>query len=205
MYPLIRKLLPTHYLPHIGTMKKCFSDEELDRILFFEKILEFKPARTLQDLEDGEAAETYRVTDMAHMPIDQNTEWLWQRIAELTAKANYDLFLYDIEFLESISMLVYYGSKGGKYDPHRDSSLHGYSPKDRKISGIVMLSDPEDYEGGKLKIDIEGSWNPDHLAEMELEKGDVLFFDSNMSHCVEPLTKGIRKVLVFWAQGTYKL
>lgn len=205
MYVIRDKLLPTRYLPHYGIMKKCFNEEELDRILFYEKILEFQPARTLKDLDEDKADQTYRICDMGHMPVDQNTEWLWQRLAELTAKANYDLFLYDIDFLESISFIVYYGSQGGKYDPHRDTSLHGYRQKDRKISGIVMLSDPDDYEGGKLKIDVEGSLNPESFADVELEKGDIVFFDSNFSHFVEPVTKGIRKVLVFWAWGDYKI
>lgn len=204
MYPLPFSLSPPYDLPHFGVMEKVFDDEEIDRIRFYEKILEFKSATTV-DQKEGETQEA-RIAEIASLPHDENTSWCWEKISHLTAKANYDLFLYDIEFLEDLNYTVYVGENHGQYVQHRDTSLFGYRKYDRKISGILMLSDPEEYEGGQLKIDIQGGqidkerWQP-----VDLKKGDLVFFDSQFIHCVEPVTSGKRQVIVFWAHGKSKL
>ena len=57
-----------------------------------------------------------------------------------------------------------------------------------------------------LEIDIQGGqidkerWQP-----VDLKKGDLVFFDSQFIHCVEPVTSGKRQVIVFWAHGKSKL
>ena len=64
-----------------------------------------------------------------------------------------------------------------------------------------MLSDPEDYEGGELEINIGGN----NFDKIEMEKGDVAFFDSWFTHRVNPVISGTRRTLVFWAHGINKL
>lgn len=202
-YPLQYSLLPPHVLPHLGTMQKCFDDEEIERIQFFKKIIDFEPAEMVSNqVENQESLDEYRVCEAATMPVDQNTEWLWGKISQLSAKANYDLFLYDIEFLETLQYLIYEGNGKSKYDYHTDISMLGYRKYDRKISGILMLSDISEYEGGRLMIDTSNTGNYEHY---ELQKGDVIFFDSHFSHCVEPVTSGQREVIVFWVHGKNKL
>ena len=102
--------------------------------------------------------------------------------------------------MDNIQYTVYHGSDDGYYGWHRDSSLFGYVPMDRKISGIIMLSDRSDYEGGELLVDVAGG-DQDRAIEIGLKKGDVFIFDSSMHHCVKPVTEGIRKTLVFWVRG----
>lgn len=200
MFPIRDKVVPPHLLPHIGVMKEVFDDEEIDRIRFFEKILDFAPAKTIQDQTDKtEAAGDYRSAKLATMPVDQNTQWLWEKIAFITGKANYDLFMYDIDMLETIDYIIY--KEDDKYDVHRDITARGYRTHDRKISGVVMLSDKSDYEGGELEINVVES----NMDSYVLQKGDVIFFDSWFNHRVTPVTKGNRHVLVFWAHGKNKL
>ena len=203
MYQIHEKLVPPHLLPHFGVMKSVFEDEELDRIKFFEKILDFQPAMTLGQTHDPEnndpEVHDYRNNKVGYMTVDQNTEWLWQKISHLIAKANYDLFLYDIEFIEAINYLIY--EEGNEYKEHRDCTPLGYRKYDRKISGIVMLSDPDEYEGGDLEVNIAANT----FEKVEMQKGDVAFFDSWFTHRVNPITKGTRRTLAFWAHGINKL
>lgn len=206
-YQLRECLIPPYHLPHFGIMKNVFDQEEIDRIRFYEKILDFEKARTLSDIQNQNVEDEgkYRTSDIASMMIDQNTQWLWDKIGHISAKANYDLFLYDINAIEDLNYLIYHGSENGKYVPHRDSQLHGYRRYDRKISGILMLSDPSEYKGGELLIDLQATDSREKWKKAELEKGDVVFFDSCFTHCVEPVTEGKRQVIVFWLHGKNKL
>lgn len=203
--PLRYTLLPPHVLPALGTMQAAFNEEEVERIKFFRKIIDFEPAQIVSDQQNDEVTANYRVCDTGAMPVDQNTQWLWDKVGDLSASANYDLFLYDVEYTEAINYLVYEGNGESRYDWHVDTSYQGYRKYDRKISGIVMLSDPEDYEGGQIIIDDSGTGKEEFFKEMPMKKGDVLFFDSNFRHCVTPVTSGCREVLVFWIHGKNKL
>jgi len=64
-----------------------------------------------------------------------------------------------------------------------------------------MLSDPDEYEGGELEINIGANT----FDKVEMEKGDVVFFDSWFTHRVNPVTRGTRRALVFWVHGINKL
>ena len=67
----------------------------------------------------------------------------------------------------------------------------------RKLTAVMLLSDPTDYEGGKLEFYA----GPDDPASPISKKGSVVVFDSNAWHRVEPVTKGVRRTLVMWAVG----
>lgn len=198
MYP-INSLIPSKKLDRFGTMQKVFNDEEIEKILFFEKILNFNSA-ALRD-ENNTVNTSIRQSEVAFFHIDENTKWLWEKIAHLVGIANYDLFLYDIEAIDGLQFTRYNGNNienPDHYTWHIDANVCGYRKYDRKISGVLMLSDSHDYVGGELQIDLNGSFN---ATKMDLQKGDLLFFDSNRTHRVTPVTSGIRKTLVFWVSG----
>lgn len=202
----INCLLPGHEMQHFGVMERAFNDEEIDRIRFFEKILDFQDGEVVGfargDL-DKESQKAIRSCEVSYLPVDENTTWLWDKIGRLTSQANYDLFMYNISRLECLQYTIYNSTENGHYDFHRDTSLFGYRKNDRKISGILMLSDPSEYEGGDLEIDIGGDMKFTILNS--LKKGDVVFFDSNFSHRVTEVTSGSRQVIVFWAHGNLKI
>lgn len=198
MFP-VQKLIPTQPLIRHGTVTGAFSHEEIDQITFFEKIVPFEDAK-VGDGESGSVDANTRITKTGWIPVDENTGFIYEKIAGLVSQANYDLFLYDINHLENLQYTIYHGSDSGYYGWHRDSSLFGYTPMDRKISGIIMLSDESDYEGGELLVDVSGG-DQDRAIQISLQKGDVFIFDSSMHHCVKPVTEGVRKTLVFWVRG----
>ena len=96
----------------------------------------------------------------------------------------------------------------GVYDEaHKDKSqftyVDGLIGKVRKLSITLMLSDPNDYEGGNLKFD-RGAHNKDRYVEISdgmINQGSMLVFPSYKYHCVTPVTKGTRYSLVVWFNG----
>lgn len=70
-------------------------------------------------------------------------------------------------------------------DPHTDWTMHSCH---RRMSIIIGLSDPSEYEGGEFH------W-VDKKLKYKIEKGSAVIFDSRMVHEVLPVTKGKRYVL----------
>jgi PKHD-type hydroxylase len=88
---------------------------------------------------------------------------------------------------------------GDYYKYHNDTayvSKESASPY-RKLSVSVLLSDPQDFEGGELLI-YDGDMEP--LKPLN-GQGSVVVFDSRDYHAVTPVTSGVRYSLVMWATG----
>ena len=67
----------------------------------------------------------------------------------------------------------------------------------RKLSLVMQLSDPEEYEGGELQIMVGG----EKPISINKQKGLVVVFPSWAVHQVTPVTKGLRQSLVAWVSG----
>ena len=80
--------------------------------------------------------------------------------------------MFDLSgFLDVDAPVVMKYSKGGHYDWHVDL---GPGMSNRKLSCVVQLSDPSDYEGGELQMN-SGS----QVISVPREKGLVTFFSLN--------------------------
>ena len=64
----------------------------------------------------------------------------------------------------------------------------------RKISIVVQLTDPSDYEGGDFQFRNYGG-NVETMGVLR-QRGTVLVFPSWIEHQVTPVTKGKRQTLV---------
>jgi hypothetical protein len=95
-------------------------------------------------------------------------------------------FNIDICYREKYKIGYYCEEKKGFYNPHTDiQGGHLY----RKISMVMSLSKNTDYEGGEFKfIDLNKTFKFDY--------GDIILFDPNLLHCVEPVIKGKRIVII---------
>lgn len=124
--------------------------------------------------------------------------WVQELIEIYAKKATEDAnWHFNIDSKEHIQFATY--ENNDYYDYHRDcdQNLKPY----RKISVSVQLSDPNDYEGGDLKI--KHLWGKMDLP-MDLRiknKGTIIVFPSVLLHTVTPVTKGIRHSLVQWFGG----
>ena len=100
------------------------------------------------------------------------------------------IFNYRISAIQDIQYLEY--SIGDFYKTHTDINCEIGST--RKISISWILDD--DFEGGHLKIMSGGE-----EVVIENKENELVAFTSFMNHCVTPVTKGTRKVLVCWING----
>jgi PKHD-type hydroxylase len=113
-------------------------------------------------------------------------------------EANRNAFGFDVDYLPDIQYTKYTAEENGKYDWHCDTFWANPTTYDRKISIVIQLSDPADYEGGEFQIDPQ---YPQFPVDQIKEKGSVIVFPSFINHRVTPVTKGVRRSLVSWIQG----
>jgi len=182
-------------LPMHGVWKEGFTEEEVEKIVFLEKLMDFTKGRVGSQKQQQVDSAT-RDSDVCFLAPDENAHWIFERLANITSRVNYDLFLYDIESIETIQFTRY--TEDQFYDWHIDSH-NMWLNYERKISGVVFLDDPDSYEGGELEIIVDGS--PDRSVKIKPNKGEIAFFASWMPHRALPVTKGTRRTLVFWVQG----
>lgn len=109
--------------------------------------------------------------------------------------ANNDGFNFELTGMEALQFTVYDSANAGEYKWHVDTAAIG-DGSIRKLSVSILLSDPSEFEGGKLLLCPDGN-----TTVAEERKGRAIFFPSWIPHCVTPVTRGIRKSLVIWAHG----
>ena len=142
--------------------------------------------------------------------------FLWHYVQ----RANRENFLYDLKCIDGESMQYTRYGEGQFYNWHNDSGLPThYKPQSvgnrgngqenvqdfinenceqvRKLSFVLQLSDPDEYEGGNLQL-LDESGNP-YIAPRK--RGTVILFDSRTMHRVLKVRSGTRKSIVGWVVG----
>jgi len=71
----------------------------------------------------------------------------------------------------------------------------------RKLSGIIMLSNREDYTGGNFSFGYGASQRHDPTKDEIVGRGTVALFTSYTKHKVQPVLSGKRTILLFWVLG----
>jgi len=86
---------------------------------------------------------------------------------------------------------------GMHYGAHVDAASMGPDRSVRAdVSITVFLSNPSEYEGGELAIDLPGG-----VRQVKLPAGDAVAYSTFAVHQVNPVTSGRRLVAVTWAQS----
>jgi PKHD-type hydroxylase len=123
-------------------------------------------------------------------------KYLFEYLSNRINIANKNHFNLDIiGSNDNIQYTEYNSEVKGHYDWHLDIS--GDSNVLRKLSIIIQLSSPDEYEGGDLEIHIGST-----PLKVPKQKGSIIVFPSFLLHRVTPVTKGIRKSLVWWVGGS---
>lgn len=144
--------------------------------------------------------------------------WLGGFMWHYVERANRENFLYDLHCIDGESMQYTQYTEGAYYGWHNDAGLQTqYKPVTignrqeglaqdflnentelvRKLSFVLQLSDPDEYEGGNLQLlDETGKC---YFAPRK--RGTVILFDSRTQHRVLKVTKGLRKSIVGWTVG----
>lgn len=128
------------------------------------------------------------------MNKNDETEWVFQRLSHIVSSLNSRFYRFDLTgFAEDIQMTNYESSENGMYDWHQDYGMVGVS---RKLSVVMQLSDPSEYEGGTLQIMVDST-----PKQVQKKRGLIVAFPSYVLHQVTPVTKGSRQSLVTWIAG----
>ena len=131
---------------------------------------------------------TYTPPSTNHIP-----KWLGNEILKAIVFINERTYNFDLGDRELELVLLRY-DLGGHYETHIDIGHLGLELR-RKISLSLFLNDS--YKGGKLKfLGITQS-----ESKLKTEMGDMIMFPSYLTHKVEPVTSGVRWVLVGWILG----
>ena len=169
--------------------------EMVDRII---EVGERSPQGTGGIGFDGQTMNNnYRECQIKWIPPYENkdiTDILWY----FAQQANRNAFNFEISYLNDLQYTVYEGSDEAKYDWHCDTFWANPTCYDRKISIVIQLSDPSEYEGGLFEFDHQYEQPPQQNL---MQRGSVLAFPSFLLHRVTPVTRGTRKSLVAWIEG----
>lgn len=149
-------------------------------------------ARVGGNLSD-EQLDNIRRSKISWMECEPDTLWVYERLGNLVSEVNAKHFNFDLTgFGEAMQLTNYDQSELGMYGWHLDYNAR----VSRKLSVVVQLSDPKDYEGGNLQI-----MTGEQPQSVRKQRGLVTFFPSYVLHQVTPVTQGSRQSLVSWISG----
>lgn len=126
-----------------------------------------------------------------------DSDWLYQRLGNIVRNLNGQHFRFDLwGFGEHLQYTEYHGEDEGHYTWHIDSGATSMNYGPRKLSLVLQLSDPSEYEGGNLQVQLGAE--PQTISK---DLGLTCVFPSFVLHRVTPVTSGIRRTLVAWLTG----
>lgn len=142
---------------------------------------------------NGEVNLDIRRSQVAWLENNSNTTWVYERLADVVSQLNADNYNFNLSgFGEKLQLTNYDQAVNGMYGWHQDYG-RGIS---RKLSLVLQLTDPSEYEGGNLQVMTSGT--PQSVRK---QRGLIAVFPSYVLHQVTPVTQGSRQSLVAWISG----
>ena len=141
-----------------------------------------------------EVASDIRRSNISWLQNNNESLWVFEKLAHIVSTLNQQFFRLDItSFSEALQLTNYSSCNEGMYGWHQDFGAPGIS---RKLSVVIQLTDPSEYEGGNLQV-----FNSQEPKNVRKERGLVTVFPSYTVHQVTPVTQGNRQSLVGWVSG----
>lgn len=176
-----------------------FTEEELDMIISYgSDNLDISKA-TLGGTDLDEEYDHIRKSKTGWINLNSDTAWIYDRLAYITRSLNAQNWQFDLNGFNEDLQFTVYDESDSHYTWHVDTIKTGNPgsiSQARKLSLVIQLSDPIDYEGG----DLEFKTGPNEI-KIPKERGLVAAFPSYTLHRVTPVTSGVRKSLVIWISG----
>ena len=123
-----------------------------------------------------------------------NTAFVFEKLGDIVNQMNAEHFNFDlVGFGEPMQLTNYDQSEQGMYGWHQDYNALKTS---RKLSLVLQLTDPSEYEGGNLQVMTSGE-----PVNVRKQRGLVAIFPAYVLHQVTPVTQGNRQSLVAWVSG----
>jgi PKHD-type hydroxylase len=134
-----------------------------------------------------------RRTERTHILATPDTQWIYDRLSGAVNTANDQAWRFRIAYMEPLQLLRY--TEGGYFDWHSDLGSRGIASL-RKVSSTIILSHPDDFDGGEMQFLTGGKELTPTSAQ-----GKAFMFPSYINHRVKPVTRGVRHVLILWTVG----
>lgn len=165
---------------------------ECERLVGNISVDALRPAGLVGGIIDG----TMRRADVAWLDDVAGTAWAADRLADVVAQANREAFGFDITDLsESAQVARYDWTDAAHFGWHSDIGSGALAAR-RKLTVVVQLSDPEDYDGGRLEL-----WPDSTIVTASDAQGSATVFPSYVLHRVTPVSRGTRWSMTLWAHG----
>jgi PKHD-type hydroxylase len=177
---------PLHAIPAALTAEECA------------RLVALCAAAPMRDaaLVGSTTAHLIRRADIVWLEDLADSDWVMDRMMALTAAANREAYGFDLtEFGESAQIARYDADRAAHFDWHADIGAGTWAAQ-RKLTVVVQLSDPGDYDGGSLDI-----WAGHTPQSAPRAQGTASVFPSFELHRVTPVTRGLRWSLTLWAHG----
>lgn len=165
----------------------AFSVAECDQII---EIADKRAQRPGTIGHAGDLDPATRTVDIVDLAFD-DASWLYEKLETIARDVNDTFWHLDLTHMDNVEVLRY--EAGGHYVEHVDWT-EGFTT--RKLSVVVMLSEPDDYEGGDLLI---RSRHDPFIAPRA--RGAITVFPSWTLHAVTPVAAGVRQVATCWVHG----
>lgn len=143
--------------------------------------------------DQGRIDPSVRRSNVTWLEKDQSSGWLFDKLSRIVSSLNAAHFRFSLTgFGEPIQLTNYNADDQGCYGWHQDFG----ATVCRKLSLVLQLTDPSQYDGGNLELLTRGE--PDVMRK---QRGLITLFPSWTLHQVTPVTRGSRQSLVAWISG----
>jgi PKHD-type hydroxylase len=144
-----------------------------------------------------------RNSNIKWLKVNDQTKGLYSLLENYINLANNDAFNFNLTTsFDDIQYTKYESTDKGHYNWYQDTTTQHFV--NRKLSIVIQLSDPNEYQGGNLELYdyAPNKKYKDNIINIPKQKGQIVVFPSYLWHRVTPVTKGIRKSLVWWVGGS---
>ena len=156
--------------------------------------------------EDSSVYAEARTTSVVDTKLRKSTHtwiamdnWIAGMMKHFVECANREEFHYDLTKWSNQIQYTVYDGEGSHYTWHNDIATSIYDPENcRKLSISLILSDPEEYEGGEFQLLLLGM---DKMETFKPPIGSAIIFPSTAKHRVRPVKSGCTRSLVGWYGG----
>lgn len=170
----------------------AFTDAECTSIVDTWGAGAFEPSRVYGDVFDP----AHRTSEALGIQLSPSTAWMFERLRAAAVALNARWWGLDLTGIWPWLQLLRY-REGQFQDWHRDGVVGAFSH--RKLTLSVMLTTPEEYDGGELQFFDSAAALVPPLEQRR--RGTVFAFPGWELHRVTPVTRGTRWALVTFVEG----
>lgn len=181
---------PLFHLTDYVVIPTLFTPEECNEIIYMHLPVTQAQVIRFAETSFSKLELEQRNTKVKGVLKEARFGWVYERIAEHVKTINAHYYHFELTNITNLQILEYENT--GFYNVHVDIGTGETSI--RKLSVVVFLSDPEDYQGGELIL------KPNY-PPLEQAQGSAIFFPSYIPHEIRPVTEGVRHTMVAWITG----